>query len=785
MAAAVAGAAKGALTLDRSKLEVSAGLRTATGVAIPLIVGLASGHTLAGVTACIGALSGGFASLQGTYRSRAGIVLAAAGLMAGAAFVGATVGPLFGVDIVVTALMAFGAGLVVVLGQAAIVIAIQAIVGLVVFSQFSFGVAQAATDAGFVLLGGAVQALLVVILWPVSRFPAERRALSRAFDQLGLYAGSLAVAPTGLLDRAGTGAFEDVRRVLRDPQPFARGPETIVHQALLNQADRIRLELVALARAHQRLESSGERAEAGAIDEVLQASGRVLGEVAAALRDGRVPLRWADERTRFEAALVRLRRPPVPAAEADRWRLALRKEAAERAAALAGQLRSVVRIAAIPAGGNPALLEEAAITGGPVSPAAAHRAASDLEWAREQLSVLRANLTLSSEACRHALRLAGAMAVAVALSHLFGPDHRYWVPMTVMLVLRPDFTSTLTRGVARIAGTLLGAGVVTVLLAELRPGPGWLAGIVIVLCWAATALLLANYALYSVCIASLVVTLVAFTGQPEVSVAGERALYTAIGAAIALVAYFLWPTWAATSLPAQMGDLVAVEGRYARGVLSAWADPAAADRAALQRDRLDARVTRTNAEAAVDRWLAEPARPGALDRDTVLGMVAAVHNCVEAVLTLHARLPRDRSPDPVLSRDRPADGVLAGDRPADPVLAGDRPADPVLAGDRPADPVLAGDRPADPVLRTLADQVGASLDAVAATIRGGRPAGSLAALRETQLALADRLVGDGAVDADAVSLVGETDLLVNSINTLGHLAGLDRSAPVAGRGAGA
>jgi uncharacterized membrane protein YccC len=734
MAAAVAGAARAALTLDRSKLEIAAGLRTATGVAIPLIVGEASGHTLAGVTACIGALSGGFASLQGTYRSRAGIVMAAAGLMAGAAFVGATVGRMFGVDIAVTALMAFGAGLVIVLGQAAIVIAIQAIVGLVVFSQFSFGVAQAATNAGWVLLGGAVQAFLVVILWPFSRFPAERRALSRAFEQLGLYAGSLAVAPTGLLDRAGTDAFENVRRVLRDPQPFARGPETIVHRALLNQADRIRLELVALARAHQRLVSAGETAEAGAIDEVLRTSGRVLGEVAVALRDGRVPLHWTDERARFDDALERLRRPPEPSVENDPWRVALRGEAAERAAALAGQLRSVVRVAAIPAGGNPALLEEAAITGGPVSPAATRPALSDLQWAREQLSVLRANLTLSSEACRHGLRLAVAMAIAVALSHLFGPDHRYWIPLTVMIVLRPDFASTLTRGVSRIAGTLLGAGVVTVLLAEINPGPVWLAGIVIALCWAATALLLANYALYSICIASLVVTLVAFTGQPEVSVAGERALYTVIGAAIALAAYFLWPTWVATSLPAQLGDLVAVEGRYTQAVLAAWADPAGSDRAALQRDRLDARLVRANTEGAVDRWLSEPVRPGPLDRDTVLGMVAAVHSCVEAVLTLHARLPRDRSPDPDV--------------------------------------------------RELAAQVGNALGSVAAAIRGDRPVGSLPPLRETQQSLARRLVavGGGAVDADAVSLVGETDLLVNSINTLAHLAGLDRPTALLGRG---
>jgi uncharacterized membrane protein YccC len=303
-----------------------------------------------------------------------------------------------------------------------------------------------------------------------------------------------------------------------------------------------------------------------------------------------------------------------------------------------------------------------------------------------------------------------------------------------MLVLRSDFASTLTRGVARIAGTLLGAGVVTVLLAELTPGPVWLAGIVIGLCWAATALLLANYALYSICIASLVVSLVAFTGHPEVSAAGERALYTAIGAAIAVTAYFLWPTWVATSLPAQLGDLVAVEGRYSRAVLAAWADPAAADRAALQRDRLDARLIRTNTEGAVDRWLSEPPRPGPLDRDTVLGMVAAVHNCVEAVLALHARLPRDRPPDPDLS--------------------------------------------------VLAAQVGEALGSAAAAIRGDRPVGSLPPLRETQQSLAGRLMGvsAGAVDADAVSLVGETDLLVNSINTLGHLAGLDRATALLRRG---
>jgi uncharacterized membrane protein YccC len=360
--------------------------------------------------------------------------------------------------------------------------------------------------------------------------------------------------------------------------------------------------------------------------------------------------------------------------------------------------------------------------------------------ARERLAVLRANMALSSEACRHGLRLAGTLAIAVGASLLLSLPHRYWLPMTAMLVLRPDFTATFTRGVSRIVGTLVGAGLVTLVLAELRPDVAGLTALVIVWCFAACATLFANYAVYSVCIASLVVTLLAFTGAPGASLAGERSLYTVCGAGLALIAYAVWPTWASAYLPERLADLITTAGRYGRSVLEAWAEPKAADRHALQRARLDARLARTNAEAAADRWMTEPSRRGPLSPHTALGVLASVRAYLLGILSLHARLPRSG--------------------------------------------------PSSPELRDFAAAVDRAMSGAAESLRTGHRNERPVSLRAGQLALAERLgvrslrtstgppeapglpMSDSeGPDPQDVLLVSETDLIANSVNTIGDLLG--------------
>lgn len=269
--------------VDRSKLAVDAGARCAIGVAIVLIAGELSGHPLTGATAAVGAINGGFASFQGTYRSRAGAVLAASLATALAAFVGGTAGHLFGPDLAITGVVGFLAGLAVALGQIPPVVGLQALVGLVVFSQFRFSTVVGLEEAGFVLAGGVVQTLLIVVVWPLRRFKEERRVLSGAFAGLAAYAGSLASDPTALLHPAVMG---DVDLVLRDPQPFAGDAAVAAHRALGAQVERIRLELAALARLRQRLSLfEGESAATNVVDDLFRATANALREVGSAIGD--------------------------------------------------------------------------------------------------------------------------------------------------------------------------------------------------------------------------------------------------------------------------------------------------------------------------------------------------------------------------------------------------------------------------------------------------------------------------------------------------------------------
>ncbi|MES1261572.1 MAG: FUSC family protein, partial [Acidobacteriota bacterium] len=120
-------------------------------------------------------------------------------------------------------------------------------------------------------------------------------------------------------------------------------------------------------------------------------------------------------------------------------------------------------------------------------------------------------------------------------------DHGYWVPMTALLVLKPDFHQTLARVTMRIAGTLVGAALATLIAALMRPQPVVLALLVAVFATLCYCLLHVNYAAYSTCITIYVVFLLAMAGLPEIGMVAYRSLNTILGGAFALLVYALPP----------------------------------------------------------------------------------------------------------------------------------------------------------------------------------------------------------------------------------------------------
>jgi len=624
-------------------------------------------------------MSVGFGSFQGAYRTRAAAMVFAASGMAAAIFIGSLAGHSDPAAIVAATLTAFASGLLVALGPSAAFAGLQSVVAVLIAGGFPTDARGAALRALIVFAGGLVQTLLVVLIWPLRRFSVERRTIAGGYRSLARYASNL---PGGDGVPPEPHTFASMAPPVEDPHPFAHTGAVLVFQSLFDEAERIRASLASVATEQRRLATSGSSCAAT----LPSLCGRALTEIAAALEEGRDP---SDEEAPIWEPMDRCVAELPPSAAVD---------------ALLGQIRAAWRTAGL-------------LTSTPTG-AAVPRRLTPLRPRppiRDAVTTLRANLTLESTACRHALRLAAAIAVATTIYRVMQLPRGYWMPLTALLVLKPEFHDTFARGIARIAGTILGAGVATLIVREFEPGPSALAALVLAFVWGGYAVFRVNYAIFTVCVTGYVVFILMLSGVGEMAAATTRAIDTMAGGVLALAIYAIWPTWAATTVRSSLAAILDAHGQYVEALLGAYANPRPGDLLRLANLRADARLARSNFEAAVERMLVEPSRKGSLESRTAMGLLAALRRHALAALALHAGIER---------------GV-----------------------DRPS-----------PEMARLSTEMAASLTLLADAVRAGTAPPPLPPLRQTQLALAkslDHLAGE------------ETDLMVDGVNTMADLLARD------------
>jgi uncharacterized membrane protein YccC len=140
-------------------------------------------------------------------------------------------------------------------------------------------------------------------------------------------------------------------------------------------------------------------------------------------------------------------------------------------------------------------------------------------------------------AVRHAFRWGIALAAAVAAAHVIDiQPHAYWIPLTVVFVLRPRGSETVERIAMRAAGTLLGLVIGTPLAIALGGSPPAESVALALAAAFSFALLAIEYALFTIAMTCLAVLLSHALGQSAWSAADERAIGTAVGIAIAAAA---------------------------------------------------------------------------------------------------------------------------------------------------------------------------------------------------------------------------------------------------------
>ena len=158
------------------------------------------------------------------------------------------------------------------------------------------------------------------------------------------------------------------------------------------------------------------------------------------------------------------------------------------------------------------------------------------------IAAFAANFTLDSDNLRHAIRFGASLALGVAIYRVLDmDDHGFWIPLTILFVMRPDRDETYLRLVLRAAGTVLGLVLATA-VAEAFGGSDL---VVIVVLTAATALALGlltvQYALFTAAITVYVVLLTDTLGESAWEADKLRLIGTALGLLITFLAFVLWP----------------------------------------------------------------------------------------------------------------------------------------------------------------------------------------------------------------------------------------------------
>lgn len=228
----------------------------------------------------------------------------------------------------------------------------------------------------------------------------------------------------------------------------------------------------------------------------------------------------------------------------------------------------------------------------------------------DQLAALVSLFQPSKPMFAHGLRLAVAIAIAQSISVGFEVYRGYWIALTVAMVVKPDFASTLTRGLLRIVGTLASVTFVGILLLETHQAEWLLIGLIAVFAPLTMRWITGNYGLTAFAITTTVLVQVESIA-PGLGTVEQRLLLTLLGAAIGIGAATLWPIWRGDDLPRLLVTALKTQEEWTVAVLRNLDRPGAVGPEKVRELGRASRDAMLSAQPAAQAALLEPHRAAA------------------------------------------------------------------------------------------------------------------------------------------------------------------------------
>ncbi|MFF0625362.1 FUSC family protein [Streptomyces sp. NPDC004296] len=607
-------AARSGLTIERAKLTPLIAIRGTAGVAVVIGLCLWQGSPALAVSSAFGAFSSGIATFQRSMRPRPVLALAVAGALAVSTFLGYLAAAHVVAFVLLLTGWTFLAGLAWAIGPVSGLIGTQTVAIMLITVTLPTSVLGALQHAALIAFGGLVQATLIV-LFPVRPWGIQRDTLADALAAEADYARRLRHDPVAPFDPA---PLMDARLASAvTPRQAKRRPVQLHGPRGL--AERVRPVLASLA--DPVVGASLEGPERDRARELLGAAATVLDAVAHAVRHGK-PVRLPPE------AMAALEVPATgpmlsgPARRAAYRLISLLADAVE----LTDEPVEATRPTTTAERGH--LLRPSVPRLVPVA-----------------LRALRREARWSSHIFRHALRVAAVAAAGYLLATTLHFGHGYWAPLASVMVMRPDFAQTYSRGVARFAGTLVGVTIAGALMALAHPGVYISAVLALVCVFLMYLLMRTGFSVTSACIAGYVVFLLGIVGAGWEQTVQERVVLTLVGGILAMLSYALFPAWETPRLRDRLADWLTANGRYALAVLDGHARPAERRPRQVREALLDARAARAAWEVSEARAEKEPVRHRGLSLHAARTASATLATMSRVTMILEAHLP-DKGAEP-------------------------------------------------------------------------------------------------------------------------------------------
>jgi uncharacterized membrane protein YccC len=594
------------------------GMRAAVALCTPLVIGDLAGFGNLG-WAALGGFEATLADTGGPYRTRLGSLAMLSFGGAAGLFLGSIAGRSLIWAVPVTVAVCFFWSYLSALGQP------FSSAGVLVQVIYICGVGAPAANwttalqwAVTLLAGGAWAAVLSLLLWPLDAYRPARLAVADCYGELASFLGSV-------YDLAG-----------REPSSGQRPTASLWHRLAQHHQFRIRRAVergwhaVANVRAEHPTDSARARQLVVllehadllipltiALAEHLEARAATAGDCAcfqrglSSLADLRSAESW------IASLLVRRRGLTVSHARA-KWRemdrlphylagcvdssnpddLFLLTQVAEAASVLESSIdsASLLRLGKSPV----------------ETPAAPAASTTDREHIhqrlrksrqRPNLDLLAANFTSSSLTLRHAARVALVCGIDVALILLLHIDHGYWLLLTSLIVLQPNVSGTLRRGLERIGGTI-GGGILAAILAAVLHSQLAIAAVLFPLTLLALAVMPVSYAAFAFFLTpAFVLAWLPYSGDWQLALI--RVLNTLAGAVIAILAMmFLFPIYERDRAPAFLRESLAADRRYLEKLAEEWSTGSPSTRQ-LANARRRAGLAHNDSEESLERLFAE------------------------------------------------------------------------------------------------------------------------------------------------------------------------------------